>query len=474
MNNNQDIKCMIERSLQTKIDAGKFVDVNPKLLQDFRGPLSDPVKLSPGLTGRGSSSQNIRLPASAVTDNVRRVSEALGGIEGNGFSETPSISDSGFYVAYASAATNLVPGDINLNTDIFWEDPRSNITRRISVGLGGAEANAGSANPFISPNGRLVVYESDASNLVSGDTNGLKDVFLYDVNAGTNRRISLNSLGGQGNGNSFNPSISADSRYIVYESDASNLVFQDAAGQIPQDTNGVRDIFIYDIQTQKTRRVSVDDDSIEGNGASKNSMISANGRFVIFQSEANNLVSDDTNNQSDIFVHDLVDNITTLASVIPGQDPSISYNGRFLVYSSDTQFNSSDTNNASDIFFTDLATGATALVSVGSGQNGVLGNGGSFKPYISGGARFVGYESDASNLVAGDNNGVRDIILRDMIQVATKRISVDTNGVEGNGASGHASLNGSGAYIAFDSLASNLIPLDSNGQKDVFVARNFF
>jgi Tol biopolymer transport system component len=466
---------MIERSLQTKIDAAKFVDVNPSLLQDFRAPLTDAVKI-PGVKGRPGSSdgQNVRLAANAVTDNIRRASEALGGIEGNGFSETPSISDSGFYVAYASAATNLVPGDINFNTDIFWEDPRSNITRRISVGLGGAEANAGSANPFISPNGRLVVYESDASNLVSGDTNGLKDVFLYDVNAGTNRRISINSLGGQGNGNSFNPSISADGRYVVFESDASNLVFQDAPGQIPQDTNGVRDIFIYDIQAQTTRRVSVDDDSIGGNGASSKAMISANGRFVIFQSEANNLVSGDVNNKADIFVHDLVDNVTSLASVIPGQDPSISYNGRYIVYSSDTQFSSGDTNNASDIFFADLATGANYLISVGQGSNGVLGNGGSFKPYISGGARFVSFESDANNLVSGDNNGARDIILRDLIQATNKRMSVDTNGNEGNGASGNVTLNGSGGYAAFDSLASNLIPADTNGQKDVFVARNIF
>jgi Tol biopolymer transport system component len=468
---------MMKCSLETTIDTNKFVDVNPSLIQDFKNPLSDPLKI-PNFQGRTTlseeESKNINLASNTVKNNIRRPSEQFGGIEGNNLSETPSISDNGFYLAYASEATNLIPGDTNNHKDIFWEDPRSNITIRISIGIDGKEAIASSANPFISPNGRLVVYESDASNLVAGDTNGFKDIFLYDVNAGSNRRISLNSLGGQANGDSYNPSISADGRYIVFESDASNLVIQDRGGQIPPDTNGVRDVFVYDTQSQTTKRVSLDKKGIEANGASSQAMISANGRFVIFQSEASNLFASDNNNQTNIFVHDLVDNVINLTSVIPGQDPSISYNGRFIVYSSATQFNSSDTNNASDIFFTDLATSGNYLVSVAQGSKGVSGNDGSFKPYISGGARFVAFESDASNLVDGDNNGARDIIIRDLIQLTTKRMSIDANGNEANGASGHVSLSGSGGYVAFDSLATNLISGDGNGKKDAFVGRNFF
>ena len=185
-----------------------------------------------------------------------------------------SISADGRYVAFYSAASNLVPGDTNGTCDIFVYDRQTDTIERVSVAADGTQGNGQSTGPSISADGRYVAFYSAASNLVPGDTNGMSDIFVYDRQTDTIERVSLAADGTQGNGSSVGRSISADGRYVAFYSIASNLV--------PGDTNGTCDIFVYDRQTDTIQRVSVAADGTQGNDNSADSSISADGRYVAF------------------------------------------------------------------------------------------------------------------------------------------------------------------------------------------------
>jgi Ca2+-binding RTX toxin-like protein len=255
-----------------------------------------------------------------------------------------------------------------------------------------------------------VAFESSASNLVSGDTNGTFDVFVYDTVANTTRRISVASDGTQGNGCfSYGSSISADGRYVAFQSGASNLV--------SDDTNNRSDIFVYDTLANTTRRVSVASDGTQGNEYSGFTSISADGRYVAFESEATELVSGDTNGWQDIFVYDTVANTTRRVSV------------------------------ASD---------------------GTQGNNISGAPSISADGRYVAFTSYASNLVSGDTSNV-DIFVYDTVTNTTSRVSVATDGTQGNSSSFSPSISADGSRVAFGSYATNLVSGDTNNHADIFV-----
>ena len=199
---------------------------------------------------------------------------------------------------------------------------------RLSVDSAGNQANDSSVNPSISADGRFVAFESNASNIVPGDTNNTSDIFVRDLSTNTTTRVSVDSAGNQANKVSSQPSISANGRFVAFTSEASNLV--------PGDTNNVADIFVRDLLTNTTTRVSVDSAGNQGNLVSSDPSISANGRFVAFQSQGSNVVPGDTNNTNDIFVRDLLTNTTTRVSVDSAgnqansfsQDASISADGR--------------------------------------------------------------------------------------------------------------------------------------------------
>src|SRR3989440_135688 len=167
-------------------------------------------------------------------------------------------------------------------------------TKRVSVDSLGAQGIGDSEGPSISAHGRFVAFYSSAANLVAGDTNGARDVFVRDRKTGKTTRVSVDSHGAQANGDSVAASISADGRLVAFLSSASKLV--------GGDTNGARDVFVRDRKARKTRRVSVDSHGAQGKGASFVPSISANGRFVAFSSVASNLVAGDTNTVSDVFV----------------------------------------------------------------------------------------------------------------------------------------------------------------------------
>jgi tricorn protease-like protein len=404
---------------------------------------------------------------------VERVSLASDGTEANGVSYSTKISANGRYVTYISYASNLVSGDTNDTSDVFVFDRKMGTTERISVASDGTEGNGFSFNPVISANGRYVAYESNASNLVSGDTYGSADIFVYDRKTGTTERISVPRDSTEENGvSNIAPEISANGRYVTYWSDASNLV--------PGDTNGTTDVFVFDRKMGTTERVSVASDGTEGNNESSAPAISANGRYVTFASWASNLVSDDSNGFVDIFVFDQKTGTTERISVASdgtegnnfSVEPAISANGRYVTYySGASNLVPGDTNDANDIFVFDRKTGTTERVSVAS--DGSEANDHSFSPQISANGRYVTYNSDASNLVPGDTNGTTDIFVFDRKTGTTERISVASDGTEGNGFSFEPAISANGHYITYNSDASNLVPGDTNGTADIFVASTY-
>ena len=396
-----------------------------------------------------------------------RVSVNSSGTQGNSYSQSPSISGNGRYVVFQSGSNNLVSGDTNGTEDIFVRDTLTNTTTRVSVDSNGVQGNDTSFYSSISADGRYVAFSSRASNLVSDDTNGANDVFVRDTLNNTTTRISVDSMGNQGNGGEV-PSISADGRYVAFMSEANNLV--------SGDTNGWSDIFVRDTLTNTTTRVSVDSTGIEGNFFSEFPSISADGRYVAFRSYADNLVSGDTNNAWDIFVRDTLTNTTIRVSVdssgIEGNNSSsgasISNDGRYVAFMSDADnLVSDDTNGTPDIFVRDTLTNTTIRVSVDSMGNQT--NGPSFYPSISADGRYVAFRSAADNLVSGDTNGTEDIFVHDRQTGTTTRVSVDSIGNQANGYSQSVSISASGHSVAFYSNASNLVSGDTNGWSDIFV-----
>ncbi|MFN0009140.1 MAG: TolB family protein [Planctomycetota bacterium] len=416
----------------------------------------------------------LALAEAAAGQVTRRVSVDSSGVQGNGFSGSfdISISADGRYVAFPSLATNLVPGDTTGEWDIFVRDRHSGTTERVSVDSSGVPGNSSIGDSAISADGRYVAFDSLSLNLVPGDTNGQVDIFVRDRQSGTTERVSVDSSGAQATGGGAHPSISADGRYVAFSNNAANLV--------GGDTNGWRDVFVRDRQAATTERVSLDSSGAQGNNVSTRPSISADGRWVAFGSSATNLVLGDTNAVHDAFVRDrqlgTTERVSLDSSGAQGDDRSgftgisISANGRYVAFESlATNLVPGDTNGVRDVFVRDRQSGTTERVSLDS--SGAQGNGESSNPRISADGRSVAFDSAATNLVPGDTNGTHDVFIRDRQSGTTERANLDSSGAQGNGSSGLdcISISADGRYVAFDSLATNLVPGDTNGFNDIFV-----
>jgi Tol biopolymer transport system component len=382
---------------------------------------------------------------------------------------SPAISADGRYVAFRSAASNLVANDTNGQEDVFLRDTANGATTLISVGHDVPQANGDSRDPAISADGRYVAFRSAANNLVTSDGNAADDIFLRDTQTDTTTIISLDTGGGWSNGASYDPDISADGRYVVFYSAASDLV--------SGDTNGVLDVFLRDTQTNTTTRISVASDGTQANGNSLNPAISADGRYVVFQSDATNLVTGDTNGKSDIFLHDTQTGTTTRVSVDssgtegnnPSHNPAISADGRYIAFdSAASNLVSGDTNVAYDIFLHDTQTGNTSRVSVTSAGSQSTAYENSNSPAISDDGRYVTFFSNASNLVSGDSNVASDIFVHDTQTGATTRVSVAAASTQASGASVFPEISADGQYVVYYSAADNLVNGDTNGLDDAF------
>jgi len=412
-----------------------------------------------------SSAQN---PPHTLVGVTERVSVASDGTQGNWGSYDSSISADGRYMAFESWASNLVVGDTNGLADIFVHDRVTGETILVSVASDGTQGNDFSFFPSISTDGRFVAFVARASNLVEGDTNDCEDIFVHDRVIGETTRVSVSNNGTQADFPSFYPTISADGRFVAFPSLATNLVVGD--------TNGVIDVFVHDRVTNETTRVSVAGDGTQGNNWSFSVSISADGRYVAFNSGSDNLVVGDTNVSEDIFVKDRVTGETTRVSLASdgsqgndhSQTPSISADGRYVAFPSRaTNLVAGDTNGLEDIFMHDRVTGETILVSVAS--DGTQGNDFSFDPSISADGRYVAFESASSNLVVGDTNDYINVFMHDRVTGETSLVSVASDGSQGNSGSYHPSMSADGRYLAFSSSATNLVLGDTNNETDIFV-----
>jgi Tol biopolymer transport system component len=417
--------------------------------------------LTVGLTG-------VAWQVGAQGPMVMRLSVADDGTQGNLISGGVAISANGCYVVFHSAATTLIRGDTNASTDVFVRDCTTGQVERRSVASDGAQGNGDSYRSAISDNGRFVAFQSYATNLISNDTNQSRDVFVHDRQWHTTTRISVSSTGAQAVTDSGDPAISGDGRYIAFSSWAPNLV--------PQDTNGGPDVFVHDRQTSATWRVSVASGGTQGNGTSHDPAISADGRYVVFQSDASNLVTGDTNGLPDIFLHDLQTSATVLISMGmngtqtngDSYSPSISANGRYVGFTSDaSNVVPHDHNDVLDAFVYDRETEETLVVSVAF--DGSQTGGSSSFPVVSDDGRYAAFVSIASDLVPGDNNGVADVFRYDRHLHETTLVSMASDGVLGNAGSYAPDISGDGRYISFESLADTLVPGDTNEVGDVFL-----
>jgi Tol biopolymer transport system component len=408
---------------------------------------------------------------------TERVSVDSSGAQADYGADLPSppgavVSADGRYVAFFSGATNLVPGDTNGTWDVFVRDRLNGTTERVSVDSSGAQGNgfSGSYGIAISADGRYVVFESRASNLVTGDTNGVGDIFLRDRLNGTTERVSVDSSGLQGNAGSLHPSISPDGRHVAFSSNASNLV--------PTDTNSQMDVFVHDRVSGTTELVSVSTSGAQGNGTSELPSMSTDGRCVVFDSAATNLAPLDTNGRVDVFVRDRQIGLTTRVSRSStgaqgnghSSLPCISADGHYVAFMSEaTNLVAGDTNASDDVFVSDRQTGTTERVSVGAG--GVQGNGHSSEPSLSADGRCVAFRSNATNL---DPTGHAGIFVRDLQSLTTEFVSIATDGsIPSGGYSSLPSISAGGRYVAFRSNATDLVPGDTNGEVDIFIHDRF-
>lgn len=370
------------------------------------------VSVATNLVAGDTNSRSDVFVRDRVSGATERISVSSAELQGNQDSRDPSISADGRYVAFISDATNLVFGDTNNVSDVFFRDRQTGLTYRVSLNSAEVQANARSQIPSISADGWFIAFQSDASNLVAGDSNGFGDVFVRNRRAGTTVRVSLSSAEIQGNAPSRFASISGDGRYVAFSSTAINLV--------GGDTNNAEDIFVRDRTLGTTQRVSVNSAEALGIGSSRNPFISDNGRFVAFSSSAPNLVGGDSNTTGDVFVRDRTAGTTQRVSLSSlgaqgsgsSGDPAISADGRYVVFRSvAANLVSGDTNAAADIFLRDRQTGITSRVSLKN--NGTQAAGSSSAPSVSGTGRFVAFRYLSNDLIAGDTNTVGDVYLRD-------------------------------------------------------------
>jgi Tol biopolymer transport system component len=419
-------------------------------------------------------------PASAhPPGTTEKVSVSSAGVAGNDTSSAAAVSADGRFVAFWSAADNLVAGDTNGTTDVFVRDLQSGTTERVSIDSRERQSVGGDAfgspdssfgRPAISGDGRFVAFASTATNLAKGDRNQAADIFVRDRLAGTTERLSLTGRKGEPNSETAFPVISPDGRFVAFSSFADNLV----AG----DTNLATDVFIHDRQTQTTELVSVNSAEEQANAGSAGAAITPDGRFVAFGSGATNLVPGDVDDAAfDVYLRDRQSGttvgISTLAPpsglVRHSGGPSISADGRFVAFDSwDSNVVPGDTNDRYDVYVLDRNTGTVERVSVTDA--GVEGNSDSMGPSMSSDGRFVAFHSDADNLVTGDGNFDVDVFVHDRTAHTTVRASVRTDGTETGFelASFSASISADGQVVAFES-EGDLVPQDSGFPVDVYV-----
>jgi Tol biopolymer transport system component len=362
-----------------------------------------------------------------LTGSVTLVSRATGaaGPPTTGTSDDPSVSRDGRFVAFSTSGA-LVAGDTNGNPDVYLRDTVAGTTKLVSAaaGVGETVGVRGSFFPGISADGRRVAFVSAASE-IANETNAVEDIFVRDTVTGTTELVSraTGAAGPVGDDASFGPAvITADGRYVAFESFAKNLS--------PDDTKAVDDVFVRDTLGTSGPTTSLVSRATGaagpgGDGLSGDASMSADGRYIAFDSEADNLSTEDDKAAVDVFVRDTVNNTTTLVSRATGAAgapgtadsnfPFISPDGRYIVFQSDANNLSAEDNDAAgNVFVRDLQLGTTTLVSRAAGAAGAGGDGTSFSGPISADDRYVAFSSNADNLSGDDANAFENVFRRDL------------------------------------------------------------
>ncbi|MCB9112600.1 MAG: PD40 domain-containing protein [Anaerolineales bacterium] len=374
----------------------------------------------------------------------------------NAISYRGQISANGRFAVFESEGTNLVPNDINGVSDVFMRDLQLGTIVRVSVDAAGLEADGGGGNPSISADGHFVAFESGATNLLPGDMNGFSDIYVKDTVTGIVSRASLTSTGGEPNNEAINASISGDGRFVVFDSEADNLV--------PNDTNGAGDIFVRDMQLGTTTGVTV-----SGNAGGFDGSISLDGRFVVFNSRSTNFVPDDTNGVADVFVYSIQTGQIVRASVnssgvqggFSSTEPSISGDGRYVTFStSSDDFTTVDTYGYTQLYVRDMQAGTTLLVSYKDGYAMV---GESDSSVISADGRYIAFSFDDK----GDGMPRRDLYIADR---TTNQMYLAVPGHDSSGMDSPIlpSISGDGRFLLFATSFAH-VPEDTNGERDIYV-----
>jgi Tol biopolymer transport system component len=413
--------------------------------------------------------------ADAFAGQTTRVSVSSDGVIADNSASSGVLSGDGNYVVFMSAATNLVPGAAGLN--VYRHDRTTLETVLVSVAMNGIDpGNNVSKDPSVSYNGRFVVFDSFATNLVADDTNGRQDVFVRDMVDGTTRLVSGATAGVVGMpGNSFLSGLSGaheisdDGNYIVFMSFAQNLV----AGA----TNGTQQVYWKAMDTGVVVRVSVNAAGQFGDRPSEKPAISGNGLVVAFESSSTNFSS--SANTAQVFTRQMPDGQLTLetegARAIGRRAgvPTLSFDGRYLAFESEAPLDPADLDNGTlDIFLRDRTTGTTELAS--RSLNSVFGAT-SARPSISSDGRWVSFDSLDELLVVGDVGGMADVFVYDRVDKTVTLVSRNDAGEQANAPSGlllgGPSLSSDGNVVLFGSTASNLVAEESNIFNQLYVRK---
>ncbi|MFG1300912.1 tandem-95 repeat protein [Xanthobacter sp. V3C-3] len=408
-----------------------------------------------------------------VTGEVTLVNAAADGTQGDSvYIDNVSFSPDGSAVVFQSYAGNLVAGDTNGSYDVFVKDLATGEVTQVSTRADGIQGTGGSESATFSPDGSKILFSSNASNLVAGDTNGMTDVFVKDLATGEVTLVSTSADGIQGSDASGIATFSPDGSKILFLSNASNLV--------PGDTNDDYDYFVKDLATGEVTMVNAAADGTQGDLFYVDAVsFSPDGSKVLFRSYASNLVAGDTNGgNADYFVKDLATGeVTMVNAAADGTQGDSLYidnvsfspdGGKVLFRSNASNLVAGDTNGNYDYFVKDLATGEVTLVNAAA--DGTQGNGDSSEATFSPDSGKILFWSNASNLVAGDTNGATDVFVKDLATGEVTRVSTNAAGTQADGSSYYnAVFSPDGTQVVFHSAADNLVAGDTNSTWDVFI-----
>lgn len=406
-----------------------------------------------------AGAQDISINQYSSMERISAGGESVGG------GSTASVSSDGRYVVFESTASDLLPDTIDDSHDVFVRDRQSGVFERASVSNSEQVTyNVGeyTSPPVISATGRHIAFVSQSSRLISsGDNNGMPDVFVRDRN-GYTTLISVTADGTSGNGASFNPAISASGRYVAFQSFATNLT--------DNDQNRSIDIYLRDRQEAETELISITDEGLQGDNAAEygysSVAVSDDGRYVAFSYDRLPIPGHPTNGGPYVYVRDRQEN--RIRMIAQGTFPALSGDGRYLVFLSNDSLVIEDQNNGIDVYLYDQQLVHFERISVTNGNGEVPDQWISNAPDISSDGRYVVFQSSYDGLAGNDSNGFTDIYLRDRFLHRTLLISGGVNGTAGNGDSYQPAINDEGTLVTFTSWSSDLVLNDTNDRVDVF------